>query len=128
MAYVAARLSELGVAHETEVTGTGIVATVRGNAPDTRCLALRADMDALPIQEANEVPYASTVPGVMHACGHDAHMTMVLGAAAALARDPPDGNVVLIFQPAEERGGGSRVTAPMARSVIDAWMALEGEL
>jgi amidohydrolase len=105
MAYVAARLSELGVAHETEVTGTGIVATVRGNAPDTRCLALRADMDALPIQEANEVPYASTVPGVMHACGHDVHTTSLLGAIDLLqaTREHWTGSVRCVFQPGEER-------------------------
>lgn len=72
-------------------------------------VAVRADMDALPGDEATGLPFASVVPGKMHACGHDAHMAMVLGAAALLAEDPPDGNVLFVFQPAEERGGGARV-------------------
>ena len=79
MAFVSAQLSAWGVDHETHVTDTGIVATVQGQNPDARLVALRADMDALPIQEANDVPYASTKPGVMHACGHDVHTTSLLG-------------------------------------------------
>jgi len=73
MAYVSATLTSWGVDHQTHVTGTGIVAHVHGQQPDSRTVALRADMDALPITEANEVDYASTNPGVMHACGHDVH-------------------------------------------------------
>jgi hippurate hydrolase len=72
-------------------------------------VALRAEMDALPGAENTDLPFASSLEGKMHACGHDAHMAMVLGAAALLAESPPDGNVLLVFQPAEERGGGARV-------------------
>ena len=97
--------------------GTGIVATIRGAgalAPDAarRAIALRADIDALPIEEEADVPYRSEVPGVAHLCGHDGHTSMLLGAAEALAgpaRDSFGGAVHLIFQPAEEAGGGAAV-------------------
>ena len=72
-------------------------------------IALRAEMDALPGAENTDLPFASSLEGKMHACGHDAHMAMVLGAAALLSESPPDGNVLFVFQPAEERGGGARV-------------------
>lgn len=86
--------------------GTGIIADI-GEGEKT--IALRADMDALPIQEENEVPYKSKVPGKMHACGHDAHTAMLLGAAKIIAehRDELKGRVRLIFQPAEEGGNGA---------------------
>ena len=115
MAFVSAQLAAWGVDHETHVTDTGIVATVHGQNPDARLVALRADMDALPIHEANDVPYASTKPGVMHACGHDVHTTSLLGAVQLLntTRDRWHGTVRCIFQPGEERipGGAKGMVA-----------------
>ena len=108
-AFVAARLRELGVQEIAEgVGGHGVVATLRRGG--NRSVGLRADMDALPIQELNELlPHRSTVPGVMHACGHDGHTTALLGAAKLLLDDPRwSGTVQLVFQPAEEGGGGAR--------------------
>jgi amidohydrolase len=106
-AFVAARLSELGIPFVAGVGGHGVVATLsRGQS--NRSVGLRADMDALAITEATGLPYASTAPGVMHACGHDGHTTSLLGAATLLARDPDwTGTVHLVFQPAEEGGGGA---------------------
>ncbi len=109
-AFVAARLRELGVTEiETGIGGHGVVATLR-RAGGNRAVGLRADMDALPIQEADEeLPHRSTTPGVMHACGHDGHTAALLGAAALLLEDPSwTGTVRLVFQPAEEGGGGAR--------------------
>jgi amidohydrolase len=107
-AFVCARLAELGIPYEAGIGGHGIVATLsRGQS--NRSVGLRADMDALPVEEATGLPYASTRPGVMHACGHDGHTTSLLGAAALLARDPTwSGTVQLVFQPAEEGYGGAR--------------------
>ncbi len=107
-AFVQARLTELGVAFTPGVGGHGVVASLsRGQS--NRSVGLRADMDALAITETTELPYASTNPGVMHACGHDGHTVSLLGAAALLARDPSwSGTVHLVFQPAEEGGGGAK--------------------
>ena len=107
-AFVAARLTELGVPFVAGVGGNGIVATItRGQS--NRSVGLRADMDALPIAEQTGVAYASTRSGVMHACGHDGHTTSLLGAAALLSREPGwAGTVQLVFQPAEEGYGGAR--------------------
>ncbi|TXN03364.1 amidohydrolase [Methylobacterium sp. WL64] len=93
---------------ETGIGRTGVVGVIRGNGRSSnRAIGLRADMDALPIQEVRDLPYRSTVPGTMHACGHDGHTTMLLGAAKYLAETRDfDGAAVLIFQPAEEGGGG----------------------
>jgi hippurate hydrolase len=109
-AFVAARLREMGVAEIAEgVGGHGVVATLR-RGESNRSVGLRGDMDALPIQEENEaLPHRSTVPGVMHACGHDGHTAALLGAARLLLDDPGwTGTVHLVFQPAEEGGGGAR--------------------
>ena len=105
-AFVAKQLHDLGAPHDTEVARTGVVAYL--GKKDGPTLALRADMDALPILEENDVPYRSRREGVMHACGHDAHTTMLLGAAMLLKQveDQLPGRVKLIFQPAEEIIGG----------------------
>ncbi len=107
-ALVAATLREWGVAVTEGVGRTGVVGTIKGRRPGRRSVGLRADMDALALVEATGKPYASATCGQMHACGHDGHTTMLLGAARALAEDPDfAGTVQLIFQPAEEgRGGG----------------------
>lgn len=104
-ALVAGVLGELGIEMRRNVGGHGIVAVVRGGAGEGRTIALRADMDALPIQDSKEVDYASDVPGVMHACGHDVHTSVLLGTAMVLAsiKDRLRGNVKLVFQPSEER-------------------------
>ncbi|MCU0434219.1 MAG: M20 family metallopeptidase [Bacteroidia bacterium] len=109
-AYVEAQLDALGIAY-TRLSGTGVVALIEGASPASKTIALRGDMDALPIQEANTAEYVSTVPGVMHACGHDVHTTCLLGAAHILhkLRNEFSGTVKLIFQPGEEvlPGGAS---------------------
>ncbi|MCT8328633.1 M20 aminoacylase family protein [Albidovulum sediminis] len=106
-AFVAARLREFGVDEIHEGVGrTGVVALIRGRAGG-RTLGLRADMDALPMTETTGAPHASTVPGRMHACGHDGHTTMLLGAAKYLAQTRNfAGTVALVFQPGEETGEG----------------------
>jgi hippurate hydrolase len=106
---VAAKLAEFGCEVHRGLAGTGIVGTIRrGNTP--AAIGLRADMDALPIHEANDFAHRSTHDGKMHACGHDGHTTMLLGAARYLAATRKfEGAVHLIFQPAEEGGGGGRV-------------------
>ncbi|MFA7461252.1 MAG: amidohydrolase, partial [Trueperaceae bacterium] len=107
-ALVAAKLAEWGVTDVTPLGGTGLVATVRGSRPGGRAVGLRADMDALALEEANGFDYSSTHPGKMHACGHDGHTTMLLGAARLLASNSDfAGTVHLIFQPAEEGRGGA---------------------
>jgi amidohydrolase/hippurate hydrolase len=117
-AAVAGRLRDVGIEVREGVGGTGVVGLVKGKRRG-KCIALRADMDALPIQEATRLPFASTVPGVMHACGHDCHVAMLWAAGAALQRerDRLRGTVKLIFQPAEEAVSG----APMmiADGVLD---------
>ncbi len=102
-ALVAERLRSLGIEVRHPVARTGVVGVLRGGRPGP-AVALRADLDALPIQEGNEAEYRSRTDGVMHACGHDAHTTIVLGAAEVLSglRDRLRGSVVFLFQPAEE--------------------------
>jgi amidohydrolase len=105
------KLSEFGLDPQRGIGGTGVVALIKGKNPDKKVIALRADMDALPIAEQNEVPYKSTNPGVMHACGHDVHTSSLLGTAKILneIKESFDGTVKLIFQPGEEKipGGAS---------------------
>jgi amidohydrolase len=110
-AFVHQQLKKWGILHETEVATTGIVATITGNSSGP-VLAIRADMDALPILEENEVPYCSKHEGKMHACGHDGHTAIALGTAYYLSQNPHtfQGTVKIIFQPAEEGPGGA---APM---------------
>ena len=107
---VAEKLREYGVDEvHTGLGKTGVVALIHGKSKGNRRVGLRADMDALPIQEATGLDYASTNPGVMHACGHDSHTTMLLGAAKHLAATRDfDGTAVIVFQPAEEGLGGAR--------------------
>ena len=105
---VAAELSRLGIAHRTGVGRTGVVGTIVGGRPGP-VLAIRADMDALPIHERTGLPYASRAEGLMHACGHDVHTATLLGVAAVLQDMAPQlrGTVRLLFQPAEEVLGGA---------------------
>jgi amidohydrolase len=109
-AYVTERLKDLGLAVESKAS-TGLVALIEGNNPSKKIVALRADMDALPIVEQNDVPYKSQNKGVMHACGHDVHTSSLLGCAEILVRlkHSFEGTVKLVFQPGEEKlpGGAS---------------------
>ncbi|NEY89272.1 M20 aminoacylase family protein [Tabrizicola oligotrophica] len=109
-AFIVERLKEIGVDEiHTGIARTGIVAIINGQGAGPT-IGLRADMDALPIEEITGAAYASTIPGKMHACGHDGHVTMLLGAAKYLAETRKfSGRVALLFQPAEEDGGGGQV-------------------
>jgi amidohydrolase len=121
---IAQRLMAAGLEPRTLPTGTGLVCDI---GYGDRCVALRADLDALPLQEDTGLPYASTVDGVMHACGHDAHTSIVLGAGLALASAPSlPGRVRLIFQPAEEiqPGGAIDMVADGAMEGVDRIFAL----
>ncbi len=108
---VAQRLRALGLDVQTGVAKTGVVGTLHGKESTAKTLAIRADMDALPIEELNEVEYRSQVVGKMHACGHDGHVSIALAVADILSkrRDELKGTVKFLFQPAEENVGGARV-------------------
>ncbi len=109
--YVAEKLRSFGIETQEGVADTGVVGLIKGRNPEKKIIALRADMDALPIIEANDVPYKSKNIGVMHACGHDVHTSSLLGSARILqeVRDSFEGTVKLVFQPGEEKipGGAS---------------------
>ncbi|MBR1221759.1 amidohydrolase [Bradyrhizobium sp. U87765 SZCCT0131] len=108
-AFVADRLRAAGIAVHTGLAGTGVVGVIEGR-PGSRSIGLRADMDALPMDEAGDRPWRSTIPGRFHGCGHDGHTVMLLAAALHLAATRDfDGRVVVVFQPAEEGLGGGRV-------------------
>ena len=113
--FVQKALDQLEIPYQTGIAGTGVVAMIKGSGTDGKTIALRADMDALPIQEANDVPYKSAHPGIMHACGHDVHTASLLGTAAILQaiRSEFSGTVKLLFQPGEEcvPGGASLMIA-----------------
>jgi amidohydrolase len=106
--FVAAQLHAYGIDTLHEVATTGIVAHIKGKNPEKKTIALRADLDALPIHEANNVPYKSSKPGIMHACGHDVHTSSLLGTAKILneIKGQFEGTVKLIFQPGEEKNPG----------------------
>lgn len=129
--YISEQLTAWGISHTTGIAGTGIAGIIEGKNPGKRCIALRADMDALPIREANEdKPYRSKNDGVMHACGHDVHSTCLLGVAKILQelREKFEGTIKLIFQPGEEKhpGGASLLIAEgiLENPKPDAIMAL----
>ena len=108
--YICEKLHELSLPFRTEGLHTGVVATIgpaRSDTPATNCVALRADLDALPVDEKTGLAFASKHPGLMHACGHDGHVAMLLGAAAMLKHVELPGSVMLLFQPAEESGEGA---------------------
>ncbi|MBT8338326.1 MAG: amidohydrolase [Gemmatimonadetes bacterium] len=113
---VIGELERLGIDYRYDGVGSAVVGRLSG-PPGSPVVALRAEMDALPAIEKTGLPFASEIEGRMHACGHDAHMAMVLGAAARHCDDPPPGTVVYLFQPAEERGGGARV--PLESGALD---------
>ncbi len=127
--FVAQELQSLGLLVRRGVGKTGVVGRLGSGQP---CIAIRADMDALPLQEINAVPYASQVPGVMHACGHDGNTAMALGAATILAKiaDRPQGEVRFLFQPCEEgtdaegKSGAQRMIEDGALDGVDAVMTL----
>ncbi|MFZ1527604.1 MAG: M20 family metallopeptidase [Ferruginibacter sp.] len=105
--FIRDKLSQIGIPHQVMAT-TGVVGLIMGKNPSSRIIALRADMDALPIEEQNDVPYRSTNKGVMHACGHDVHTSCLLGVAKILSetKDEWEGTIKLIFQPGEEKNPG----------------------
>lgn len=107
-AFIQGKLDDWGIAYRSGIGGHGIIGEIQGVNPGKRMIALRADMDALPIMESNEVDYKSCNPGVMHACGHDVHMACLLGAIRILndLRDQFEGTLRLIFQPSEEKFPG----------------------
>ncbi|HEX2717851.1 MAG TPA: M20 family metallopeptidase [Gemmatimonadaceae bacterium] len=117
-------LKELGVGDVRRIGRTGLLARVPGRKRGARVLAIRGDIDALPITEETGLPYASRNAGVMHACGHDVHATWAVGAAALLAREPAERDVVVLLQPAEEQGDGA--LQMIAGGALDGVVAIFG--
>ena len=124
---IASTLEELGFRVRRGVGKTGVIGEIGDGKP---VVGIRADMDALPIQEANDVPYASQIPGLMHACGHDAHMAIALGVATILAEESLPGTIRFLFQPSEEKqddegvSGAPRMIEDGAVDGVDAILAL----
>lgn len=129
-AFIAAQLSKLNIPFTQGIAGTGIVALIEGKNPSKKCLAIRAELDALPITELNEVSYKSKKQGIMHACGHDVHAACLLGLAQIMneLKNEWEGSLKLIFQPGEEMhpGGGSMMIAEgvLENPKVDAILAL----
>ena len=119
-----AALTELGIHDVRRVAGTGVVARVPGTDAAAPVVAIRGDIDALPITEATGLPFASRNPGIMHACGHDVHATWAVGAAALLAERPARGDVLIVLQPAEEIGRGA--AAVLESGVLEGVQAIFG--
>ena len=117
-------LQSLGAEDVRRVAGTGVVGRIRGQRRGAPTVAVRGDIDALPIQEATGLEWASSVPGVMHACGHDVHATWTVGAALLLARRPAAGDVLVVLQPAEEVGAGA--SAILQSGALDEASAIFG--
>lgn len=133
--FIAGELKNMHIPFQSGIAGTGIIGTIKGNNPESKVIALRAEMDALPISEANSVHYRSKNDGVMHACGHDAHVASLLGSARIMQeiRHEFDGTVLLVFQPGEEHlpGGAIRMLEegalqnPRPRAIIAQHVAPE---
>lgn len=117
-------LKQLGVSDVRRVAGTAVIARIRGTDKSARVVAIRGDMDALPIAEETGLPFASQRAGVMHACGHDVHATWAVGAAALLASKPARGDTVIVLQPAEEIGRGA--SAVLESGALDGVAAIFG--
>lgn len=109
---IAKKLEEYGISYQSGIAKTGVVGLIKGKNPDKKTIALRADMDALPVFEKNDIDYKSTKEGIMHACGHDAHIACLLGAAKILntLKNEFEGSIKLIFQPSEEKFPGGALT------------------
>lgn len=119
-AYIAAALRSMGLEPKENIGGCGVTAVIKGRGPG-KCVGLRADFDALPVTECTGLPFSSENPGVMHACGHDAHAAMLLGAAYVMneLKDEFDGSVKLIFQPAEEDAAACGSKAMIEDGVLE---------
>ncbi len=117
-------LADLGPASLERVAGTGLVARIRGRRRGAPVVAIRGDIDALPVTEATGLEFASVHPGVMHACGHDVHAAWAVGAATLLAAHPAEGDVLIVLQPAEESGAGA--AAVLASGALDGVAAIFG--
>ena len=121
---LSAALERLRPSELHRVGGTGVVARFRGRNADAPVVAVRGDIDALPIEEATGLDFASSIPGVMHACGHDVHATWAVGAAHLLAQQPAEGDVLIVLQPAEETGRGA--LAILESGILDNVAAIFG--